>query len=299
MKQMITKLTLAALLVTGLNNIAFASKSFMPVQISSTMPDPTTKVVYYGGPVISQVKIYSVYWGSAVRSNVKTVAPDFYKTLANSSYIDWLKEYNTTGASVMSGHAGTNQTISRGSYGGAITITPKVTSGIISDEDVQKEIQAQIDAKKLPAATDNSLYMMHFPPGMTITIDDGNGGRASSCEQFCAYHEGYTDPKGQNVFYGVIPDLDSTACSFGCGSSSLGRFTVSASHEVSEAITDGFPTPGSHPAFPQAWNSLDGNEVSDLCQDFSGKLTGGKQTYVVAQSWDNLTNACHTGDFSK
>jgi hypothetical protein len=300
MKKIILTAALSVLLIAGLNTSAFANKALFPTVQNRTEAAQTTpsKVVYYGGPVISNVKLYVVYWGTKVRSAVTTTAPDFYKTLVTSSYLDWLKEYNTNGVSVMNGHAGTNQMITRGTYAGTITISPAVTSGTLADEDIQKEIQAQVDAGKLPAPTDNTLFMIHFPPGMTLTIDDGNGGRASSCEQFCAYHEGFKSPKGQNTFYGVIPDLDSFSCSMGCGANSADRFTTSASHEVTEAITDGFPTPGTTPNYPQAWNSADGNEVSDLCQDFSGNLTGGKTAYKVAQSWDNNTNACHVGDFS-
>ncbi len=253
-----------------------------------------TKVVYYGGQVISNAKIYLILWGDKVSQTTVNAMPDFYSSLLNSDYMDNFKQYNTTGITAQDGRTGTNQTIGRGAFMETIKINPAKTSGTLDDTEIQAELEKQIAAKVIPAATDDSLFMIHFPKGLKITIHDGDT-VMSSCQQFCAYHEGFKAKDGSNVFYGVMPDLDSVACSFGCGSGgSLARITVSASHEVAEAISDPFPTPGSSPAFPQAWNTVDGSEIGDLCQSNTGTLKGKAASYTVQQEWSNSANACTT-----
>ena len=92
--------------------------------------------------------------------------------------------------------------------------------------------------------------MIHFSRDMQISIDGG-----ISCFSFGGYHNGYVSAKHGNVFYAVLPEC----------SSGFSGVTYVASHELIEAVTDPFPTPGSSPAYPQAWNAVDGNEIADLC----------------------------------
>ena len=260
---------------------------------------PASRVLYYGGPVISHAQIVLVLWGDKVSSTTKSAMPDFYASIINSTYMDWLGVYNTTGSVVVqgTGHSSSNQTIGRGTFLQTVQIKPTVLSGTIDDAQIQAELTKQMAAGTLPAATADTLYMIHFPPGLKITIHDG-ATVMTSCQQFCAYHEGYKGKNGTPVFYGVIPDLDSMACSLGCGSgNALARITVSSSHELIEAITDGFPTPGSNPDYPQAWNTKTGEEVGDLCQSSKGSLKGKAATYVVQQEFNNQTSACTTGNY--
>ena len=70
-----------------------------------------------------------------------------------------------------------------------------------------------------------------------------------------------------------------------------------ASHEFVEATTDNIPTPGSNPAFPQAWNDANGFEVADICGG-SGTLTRGSKSYTVTQFFLNSTNSCSTGNYT-
>jgi hypothetical protein len=275
-----------------------ANKVMLPTQFNLSFMASQIHVAssgnlkYYGGPVISNAKIYTVYWGSNINSQVKSEIGTFYKTLISSDHMDWINEYATNIAAV-DGRAGTNQSIGRGTYGGEYMITPKNTSNSVDDKEIQAEIEAQILAKKLPAPDANSLYMVHFPAGVTINMDG-----SASCQAFCAYHEGFASAKVGNVFYGVMPDLSSGMCSFGCGfaGSPFDSTTIVASHEVTEAITDPFPTPGSNPAFPQAWNTTDGNEIGDLCASSTASVVGAK-TYAIQGEYDNSISACKTGTY--
>lgn len=257
---------------------------------------PTTdapKVLYYGGPVIANVKVYSVYWGANVDAGTTAKIGGFFSATVNSTYMDWLKEYNTS-IKAVDGRQGTNQAIGRGSYAGEFTITPKNTSATLADPDIQAEIDLQVAAGALPKPDNNTLFMIYFPAGITITID----GQAS-CQAFCAYHEGYVSKSFGNVFYGVMPDMGG-ACSLGCGfqSDPFANMTEVTSHELIEAITDPFPTPGSTPAFPQAWNTTDGNEIGDLCAGNDTQLSTAAGAFTLQQEFDNASNGCAKGPYT-
>jgi hypothetical protein len=252
-------------------------------------------VLYYGGQVISAAKVYVVIWGANVDDTTQKQIADYFKATVDSTYMDWLTQYNTS-IKAVDGRQGTNQTIGRGTFINQIVITPINTKTDLKDSEIQAELDAQITAGNLPKPDDNTLFMTYFPPGVSIAFDDGSG---SSCSSFCAYHEDFVSKTHGNVFYGVMPDLGG-ACSFGCGfaGSSFDNLTDVSSHELIEAITDPFPTPGSQPAFPQAWNTTDGQEIGDLCSGSSGNLVVGDATYVLQQEFDNKAGACTTASYT-
>jgi hypothetical protein len=238
--------------------------------------------LYYGGSVFSNVKVVSVMWSTSVSSTIKNAIPGFSAALVNSTYVDQMSQYDTFLTGV-NGQPGTNQHIARGTYLGQKVITPQNTATKLTDAQVQAELQYQISIGALPPADLNTLYMIYFPRKITITLD---GSR--SCVSFGAYHEAvYSQINAANVFYSVEPD-----CGLG-----LSNITVAASHEFAEAMTDNIPTPGSSPAYPQAWNNSTGYEVGDLCST-NGKLTAGTKSWTVTQFWSNTKNACSTGNYT-
>ena len=246
---------------------------------------------YYGGPVISHPKVYAVFWGSKVDPETQSKIGPFYENMLDSTYMDWLNEYKTN-LTAVDGRQGTNQSIGRGSYGGSIMITPINASASLSDADVQAELDAQIAAGKLPKPTDDSLYMVYFPSGVSISIE---GQR--SCSSFCAYHEGFKSAKaGANVYYGVMP-----VCGWGCGvaGSTFDSLSVVSSHECIEATTDPFPTPGDKPAYPQAGNDAGGQEIGDLCADGNSTVTGHGLTSAVQWEYDNSIQGCNQGPWTQ
>ena len=251
------------------------------------------KVVYYGGPVLANVKVYSVFWGKSVDSSVTSQIGSFFSATVNSTYLDWMKEYDTN-IKAVDGRQGTNQHVGRGSYAGEYTITPKNTSASLNDPDVQAEIEYQVSTGALPKPDDNSLFMVYFPPGISISID----GQAS-CQAFCAYHEGFVSKTYGNTFYGVMPDMGG-ACSLGCGfnPAPFANMTEVTSHELMEAISDPFPTPGSTPAYPQAWNTTDGNEIGDLCAGNDTQLTTPAGSFTLQQEFQNSIGGCAAGPYA-
>lgn len=247
-------------------------------------PQPMAgKVNYYGGSVFASVKVVSVIWGGSVNPNTVAGIPDFSNALVNSTYVDQLAEYDTFLRGI-NGHRGTHQHILRGSFLGQVQITPANSSPNLSDADVQAELAHQIAIGTLPVQDLNTLYMVYFPVGVTITLDN-----LLSCRDFGAYHFAVNDSQRvrNNLFYAVEPD-----CNFAFSS-----ITYIASHEFAEAITDNIPTPGSSPAYPQAWNRADGYEIGDLCST-GGTLVAGAMSWSVTQVWLNSKNGCSTGNYT-
>jgi hypothetical protein len=247
-------------------------------------PDPAaTRMQYFGGSVFSNVKVVSVMWGPDVNPTIVSTVPGFSRALVDSTYVDRMSEYDTFLRGV-GGHKGTKQHIERGTFLGQFEITPQNTSHSLTDDQVQKELKQQIKAGVLPAHDLDTLYMIYFPQNVTISLDG-----LTSCFDFGAYHFATNDVKlsKNNIFYTVEPDCHSP----------ISSITFAASHEFVEATTDNVPTPGSNPAFPQAWNDASGFEVADICGG-SGTLTRGGKSYTVTQFFLNSTNACSTGNYT-
>ena len=255
---------------------------------ASPAPKSAGGLLYYGGPVIPNAKVYAVFWGDGVSAETKSKIGPFFANILDSTYMDWLSEYDTN-LTAVDGRQGTAQHIGRGSFGGNIAIKPANAAKALTDEMIQKELEGQIAAGVLPPSDGNSLYMIYFPAGVSITIE---GSR--SCSSFCAYHEGFTSKRtGAPVYYGVMP-----VCGFGCGGGFNGLTEVS-SHECLEAVTDPFPTPGDKPAYPQAWNDAGGQEIADLCSSVSSTVTGHGLTSAVSGEWDNSIGGCNSGPWTQ
>jgi hypothetical protein len=249
----------------------------------------TSDVKYFGGRVISNVKIIEVSWGSSVDSNYMTQLQGFYTAIVTSPFIDWMTEYDTIGLNSFTDlKPGTNQHIGRGTFGSNIVITPTNKSTTLTDQDIQTELMAQLASNALPApAVDsggnvNSIYMVDFPQGTTITLVG-----LQSCSSFGAYHGTFTY-QNNSVPYGVHPY---------CGYS-FNTSTLIHSHELAEAITDmevglvEYNTTNLC-ARPLAWTTLASTawaseETGDLCEGTSDTVA----TYTVQKIWSNYAQAC-------
>jgi hypothetical protein len=262
----------------------------LPMADAAAKPVNTASahLTYYGGKVIQKVKVVKVQYGSGTYQSFIGAAgassmAGFYSAVVNSNYMDWLVEYDT---------ASPKQTISRGTYSGGYSITPSSTrnKATITDANIQAEISAQIAAGKLPAPDDNTLYMVHFPKGKTISQ-----GGSKSCQAggFCAYH-GTFKRNSQDVFYGVLPDMSAgSGCDTGCGSgSAFGNQTSVASHELIEAVTDAEVGLATTVGKPLAWYDAANGEIGDICNAQQGSITSGSTTYTVQKEWSNALASC-------
>jgi hypothetical protein len=260
----------------------------------SPNPPPSPHLNYYGGPIIANAKVTQVLYGSGsyipgvATTGVPSIA-SFFQQVLNSPYIDWLIEYNTP-----------TQSIGRGQFVGQRSITPDPTRNgtVITDLQIQAELDAQISANHLPAPDANTIYMINFPSGKTTTFDEGKS-TFTSCVDFCAYHSTF-QRNGQNVYYGVLPNLTDGLCSSGCGRSTVfNNTTMVASHELVEAITDPAVGLTSTLGAPLAWvapGPSTYSEIGDICNGEPGLLYGSDgHTYTVQKEWSNSESSCVPG----
>lgn len=245
-----------------------------PVNVRAAAAAAKAHLTYYGGPVLSNVKVVQVNWGG---SNVSFASElnGFYSAVTNSAYFDWLSEYNTP-----------TQQIGRGSFAGAVDDT-SVAGTSLSDAQIQQEIGRLVSTGKVPAADDNTIYMVHFAPGVSISMSDGS----QSCVQFCAYHSTFTQG-GRNIYYGIIPDQNAGGCASGCGGGTAFENTTSTtSHELIEAVTDAAVGLATTNGPPLAWYDTKNGEIGDICvtgTSYTGVVAG----YTVQKEWSNKAGAC-------
>ena len=174
-------------------------------------------LTYFGGPVISNVHVVIVFWGTNVDPVVTTpgTIDQFFADITNSRYYDLLTEYSTAGVTGAGTPAtSSNQTIGRGQFDATVTIIPSSCPGpatcTLTDNQIQAELTSQLAAGHLPAPVKDALgiietfYMIYFPPGVHISL-----GGAPSCAAggFCAYHSNTSSL----VPYGVLPDFGPTS----------------------------------------------------------------------------------------
>ena len=260
-----------------------------------------THMDYQGGPVIANAKVVQVLYGAG------TYAPEvtanlgvFYQQLLNSPIQDWLSEYSTT-VPTKDGRPGTQQVIGRGSFGSQIQISPSGANlgPILSDTQLQAELEAQMTSGALPTPDSNTYYSVSLPSGVRVSV---GGGTSCTHGGFCAYH-GSFGHGGARAYYGVLPDMAAgSGCELGCGTTSVpfDNQTMVASHELMEALTD-----ADVGANNLAWYDGASAEVGDMCIQQRGTFTGTDGVLYTAQKiFSNqvgdciLTKGLSTADFT-
>jgi hypothetical protein len=233
---------------------------------------------YYGGKIIPNAKIYSVYWGNAGSYQAKL--DPFIQTVPPGPYMAWLSEYDTP-----------MQNLGTGSFAGSFVDTTAPTGTTIDDAQIQSELLSLVAAQSVPPPDGNTLYLFFFPQGLNITAMG-----SQSCSSFCGYHDTLVSGS-QELFYGVLPDP--ATCGSGCDNQSGNYFadlTSVTTHEITEAVTDpevgiaianSEQEGGTYPTFPNGWTSASG-EIGDLCAWQNAMVDG----YNVQLEWSNAHGGC-------
>jgi uncharacterized repeat protein (TIGR01451 family) len=274
--------------------------------LKNTSSPAGAHLFYWGGPVISNVHVVVVFWGTNVDPIVTTpgTIDQFFADITNSRYYDLLTEYSTVGVTgVGTAPTSSNQTIGRGEFDATVTIIPSVCPGpatcTLTDNQIQAELTNQLAAGHLPAPVKDAqgiietFYMIYFPPGVHISL---SGAPSCAAGGFCAYHSNTSSL----VPYGVLPDFGPTS---GCqaphcgGGTEFQNITAVTSHEMSEAVTDA--QVGSATVFgpPLAWYhhnppAADLAEIGDICAAQDTEVFAGKGKYTVQTEFSNLQNDC-------
>jgi hypothetical protein len=219
--------------------------------------DPT----FHGGTLLTSVRVQPVFWGAAWSKNAPLVTrlEDFFRFIVTSPLLDMLNEYSVSG-----------QSIEHGSVLSTVTLPKSEPASTLADSALQGVIDSWVNDAVIYGGS-NTLTFVFLPPGVTST-----SGNQTSCVNYCGYH-GRTP--GGNA-YAVMPFLTCSGCAQG---TQLQTFTVVASHELCEAITD-----SNNGWWDSATSSL---EIGDFCAGQTTTLGG----YLVQRIWSNRAGACVIG----
>lgn len=246
----------------------------------------TPHLQYFGGPVVSNIKVVDVLWGPDVDPAVKASMSQYFAAVVNSAWLEGLAEYDTVGQPAPT----TNQRIGPGEFLGQFEINPANPGPSVTEQEVRDELTAQITAGNLPPpqydqnGNPQSFYVVEFPPGVQIIADGGS----QSCVVWCAFHSEMLY-NNKTLMYAVQPDFSpGSGCASGCGNGTMIENQQSVhNHELAETITDPKVVEG-----PLAWYDPNFGENSDICVGEQEKIVINGQTFVVQKSWSNKANAC-------
>ena len=224
---------------------------------------PPPKLTYRGGPLLSAVQVFTVFWGSAWSAQpqkpLTTSINKFFTAILKSSLMNQMGEYKTT-----------QYPIGNGKFIGSTTVTTPAPGHSVSDSAFQHMLQQEITTNnQFPKPNANLLYFVYLPPGVVVVQ-----GGSRSCQAFCGYH---SDIHGQ-IFYAPMPYPNCQGCLGGLNT--LDALTSTSSHELCEAITD--PIPG------QGWYDDVHGEIGDICAWKTKKIGA----FEVQLEWSNKANKC-------
>ncbi len=249
-----------------------------PPDMTAPFPAPfpaPPNVVSGGGPLLKSPNFIPVYFSNDDQ-NLTAQVTDFLSKVGATNY--WKATTSEYG-------------VGPGKALMPVQLTETAT-GTISDAMIQTWLAGKLNANDpaFPVPDHNSLFVLIYPTGVTITLPQG-GGSAQSCQSFGGYHSDLIldqAHKSLKVAYAVIPRCDN----FG-GLTGIDGVTATTSHEIIEASTD--PYPQETPAFGQVdddhiyWEfTLGGGETGDMCAQFPSSFTTfAELPYVVQRSWSN------------
>ena len=121
---------------------------------------------YYGGRVLSNVKVDVVVWGSwsygtTVPLNGGRSITSFFRGITASRYVDWLNEYDTRA-----------QHIGRGTLEGVYVVRPPSSANAawVTSTQIDGALHSLISAGRLPQPNSNRLYVLFFRSGQVRHI---------------------------------------------------------------------------------------------------------------------------------
>jgi hypothetical protein len=232
-------------------------------------------LVYHGGPVQTDPKIYVVFWGSAWNGTggdpdgVAARLKGFLRIVGGSGWLNTVTQYAQSDGR----HVGNQPGSFVGSYVDTTSAPPP------------KPTQAQLAAEAVKAAahygdyTVNASYVVALPHGI---VPSGFG------TQYCEYHT-TTTATGHTIAWTNDPYLPDAGAACGSGSVNnpgiLDGVSVVGGGQQADTETD--PVPGT------GWLDAAGaGEIADTCAWFDlidNPYAGG---YPTQPLWSNATSSC-------
>lgn len=244
--------------------------------------NPLPQVDYNGGHILLAPKVVTItFEGDPLESRLQ----QFGDVITTTPWWEAVsKEYCTNAGCIGPGSSGGHVVL-------PASTTTSYTDSVMPNaaSTVKDLIKANVADGTFPAPEADTLYVVYFPAGVSVSLSAPGQGTSQSCVSggFGGYHQDLAVvPPGATqsvkVAYAIVPR---------CGNKEA-TTTVAASHEIVEAATD--PATSGSPAWymtSSPWAVL-GGEVADLCVD----VTGGNDTYqesgfTVQRSWSNMAAA--------
>jgi hypothetical protein len=255
--------------------------------VPATVANPT------GGPIIPNVHVQSVYYGSvwsdpnaANYPQLKQEANDldkFLGTIVGSDYMNGLSQYRGVAYKPMSFGTATLSlpvaaTPGKGSFLGrdAAALGALNANGNLNESTIVNSLKQEIASGKLQKPDYNTLYMVFLPPGVRSQVDVTKG--------FGGHHAVFASSNGP-AYYAIIEHGSLS------NPGTFQQLTVTASHELVESVTnpadwDRVDSPANNANNP-AWLDKAGNEIGDIAQNSppASGLNSVVDGYVVTKYW--------------
>ncbi len=223
------------------------------------------QVITYGGPVMTQPRLYIVTFPGDV------LATDIEKVFAPPT---------TYWNAVLSEYGSVAPTLAT-----PIRVTD-IPPNSIDDSQIADWIAAKINSKQ-PGWTEdpNSLFILYYP--VTTSITQSSSGY--SCSDFLGYHSSAALSDGNRVAYAVVARCKSLSDVKLTG---IDYLSAISSHEIVEAITDPDfrtkPAYGGLDANHFAWDLSGLGEIADMCRYVGGAFyTPTDFAHPVQRAWSN------------
>lgn len=263
---------------------------------------------YHGGPIMTGVNLYAIFWTPAkLQNGSSTSLSAKYESVAKTFLGDYpghgiannsTQYYSTT--------SGTKYFVGTGGFAGsyvdtdpypASACTDTVTPGnCITDAQLRTEIAKVMTLKGWTPAL-NRMFIVFTSTGEGSCMDS----KSSSCayNDYCAYHGSFGSSTTPTI-YANQPYADPNYCySPGSGQKDPSGDIASdanvnvTSHEITEATTD--------PELDAWWDNGNGEEIGDLCawtfgtNSWDGGLANqmwNGHYYDLQLEYDNHTSKC-------
>jgi hypothetical protein len=235
------------------------------------------KFEYHGGPLLSRLRLYLIYWGSHWNTETGTDMmlriTGAVQSMADGEYQSQLAQYNFPAgqpfeiksvAAVLDDASDPPKTFEDSEGKGRSDVRDEITS-LFARGKLDQDFDSTADA----------LYMVILPRGVVCSTADDDG------EDGDGQHF-YFEHNGRNVYYGWARS--------GSAERAFERITSTLSEEITEAMTD--PIPGRGWVVSEAAEAV---EVCDVCEGVNAKVNG----VFVRTYYSNAARDCVAGRASE
>ena len=262
-------------------------------------------VSWHGGPVLTNVQVENIFWGSAWTSSdgqqMQGRLNNYIAYLTQSPYMDMLSEYT--------GNALTPR-VGRGQLHGSMVYLPNVSGQVVTgnfndpSNILTNVLVPNILNGNLPALPSlNNLYIIYLPPGVTndFCVNNGDYAYHGNLDLSKPPYNIPTDaPVPNQVQFVIVPYPDGSVNALPHGlTNSFDGITLAVSHELAETVTDPNLIWANQYAqvtqYGSGWYTVlniqnnqgqlvpTKEEIGDLAQGYAGVLNG----YLVQAEWSN------------